>query len=457
MENNFSIFVPINTIEKGTDKNGKETMIIGGIVSDELVGPDLDGEVIEVDGMDLTKFMQKGFLNWNHLSSKDPSSIIGEPISFEKNNGKLFVKSQLYSDSEMARKVYDLANTLSKNSSSRKMSYSIEGTATQRDEKNPKRIKKSSISGLAVCTHPKNHGAELTVIKGEVNYETQEGSNFLIDITDENGTRWTVDKNLSLEKSETNTLEKGGEGSKGGRVIGHTKSGKAIYLHENDSDSTSAGSIHAGKFKGWSKEDHMDAMKAHTQAKQDIHKKWHSEHAEHIERTGSGSGFKPANASQEEKDRMNHMHNNDAHYYQYVVKHGGNRTDAYDATNTPYDASKKDEINKREIRKSDNDFILYKAMEAGSITGTETHNQSLTQEPLKVESVAGGQGKKKKNYKKLLVNLRKRRGETNEEADEKYLTKSEILTHLLDEYDLDIQSAKRVYQLAEAIEKNHAR
>ena len=85
MENNFSIFVPIETLEKGTDKNGKETMIIGGAVSNELTGPDLDGEVIEIEGMDLTKFMSKGFVNYNHLASKDPSMIIGEPISFEKN------------------------------------------------------------------------------------------------------------------------------------------------------------------------------------------------------------------------------------------------------------------------------------------------------------------------------------------------------------------------------------
>ena len=156
--------------------------------------------------------------------------------------------------------------------------------------------------------------------------------------------------NKAIEQYD-NLIEKSGEGSRGGRIIGHTKSGKAIYLHENDSDSTSAGGIHGGKFKGWSKDDHMDAMKAHSQAKQEIHKKWHKEHAEHVERTGSGSGFKPANSTQEEKDRMNHMHNMDAHYYHYVVKHGGSRTDAYDATNTPYDASKKEEINKREIRK----------------------------------------------------------------------------------------------------------
>lgn len=36
-----------------------------------------------------------------------------------------------------------------------------------------------------------------------------------------------------VEKSEEDELEKGGEGSKGGKVIGHTKSGKPIYESDN--------------------------------------------------------------------------------------------------------------------------------------------------------------------------------------------------------------------------------
>lgn len=32
-----------------------------------------------------------------------------------------------------------------------------------------------------------------------------------------------------LEKSQENDIEKGGEGARGGKVIGHTKSGKPIY------------------------------------------------------------------------------------------------------------------------------------------------------------------------------------------------------------------------------------
>lgn len=145
-------------------------------------------------------------------------------------------------------------------------------------------------------------------------------------------------------------LQKGGEGSRGGQVIGHTRSGKPIYLHENGSAATSAGGIHSKHFTGWSKEDHLDAIKTHREAKDAIHKKWHKEHADHIERHGGSAGFKPSNHEQEERDRMNHMHNMDAHHYHHV-RLGGSRTDSYDAANLPYDKSKKDEINARPFKK----------------------------------------------------------------------------------------------------------
>lgn len=49
-----------------------------------------------------------------------------------------------------------------------------------------------------------------------------------------------------------NTIEKSGEGSKGGNVIGHTKSGKPIYATKNAKD-----------YKDFTKEDHADARVAH--------------------------------------------------------------------------------------------------------------------------------------------------------------------------------------------------
>ncbi len=63
-------------------------------------------------------------------------------------------------------------------------------------------------------------------------------------------------------------LEKGGEGSKGGHVIGHTRSGKAIY-----SD--------GGGHENYSRYDHMDAAKEHEKQSIAHDKNNNKEKAEH--------------------------------------------------------------------------------------------------------------------------------------------------------------------------------
>lgn len=57
----------------------------------------------------------------------------------------------------------------------------------------------------------------------------------------------------NIQKSEDdNDIEKAGEGSKGGKVIGHTKSGKPIYANFNHDS-----------HKEFTSQDHMDASDAH--------------------------------------------------------------------------------------------------------------------------------------------------------------------------------------------------
>ena len=59
-------------------------------------------------------------------------------------------------------------------------------------------------------------------------------------------------ENLNVE--EETEIEKGGEGSKGGKVIGHTKSGKPIYANK---------SANHKDYKDFSEQDHKDAYKLH--------------------------------------------------------------------------------------------------------------------------------------------------------------------------------------------------
>lgn len=63
-------------------------------------------------------------------------------------------------------------------------------------------------------------------------------------------------KGFGIDVNE-DTLEKSGEGSKGGKVIGHTKSGKPVYE-----------SKHADHYTDFSRQDHADAKNLHKEKAQ---------------------------------------------------------------------------------------------------------------------------------------------------------------------------------------------
>lgn len=65
-------------------------------------------------------------------------------------------------------------------------------------------------------------------------------------------------EDIDLGKSETDELEKGGEGSKGGKAIGHTKSGKPVYekveaIRNRDTKKSNENTLEKGDTKSWIK------------------------------------------------------------------------------------------------------------------------------------------------------------------------------------------------------------
>ncbi len=165
-DNRFNFFVDNVTFEKGSDSAGEEVMKIKGIASTSDV--DSDGESLIPAGFDCGPFLKSGFINWNHQSNRYSSSVIGEPqICRVINNGHaLEVEGFLYPDREEAREVWKLAKSLSKNSKTRRLGFSIEGRATERDPINSKVITKAVITGLAVTASPKNPRSIFDIVKG---------------------------------------------------------------------------------------------------------------------------------------------------------------------------------------------------------------------------------------------------------------------------------------------------
>lgn len=204
-KDDFNFFVPLLSIEKGKDKSGNEVMIVEGVASTS--DEDADEEVLLPEGYILDRFKSMGFINWNHMAKGDPSKIIGEPIDCYVKNNKFYIKGMLYPDQKQARDTYQLIQTLKKSGSSRKLGWSIEGKALQRDPHNPKRIIRALITGVAITPTPVNGNTFVDLVKGEqkndfVNYEFDEtangGKTYILDVVTTDNVRVRVDKNFNI-------------------------------------------------------------------------------------------------------------------------------------------------------------------------------------------------------------------------------------------------------------------
>lgn len=176
-KDNFNFWMPIE-IEKSKNEKDEIVMKIKGIAS--TPEEDSEGEILEPIGFDLDRFLKIGFINWNHQAKNDASKIIGEPTVARINKkGELYVEGTLYNNHPLARSVWELGEVLEQNGSKRKLGFSIEGRALERDSINPKRIVKALVTGLAITPTPVNASSYLDIVKGTqkedyVDYEFEE-------------------------------------------------------------------------------------------------------------------------------------------------------------------------------------------------------------------------------------------------------------------------------------------
>lgn len=227
-ENDFRFHIPLE-IKKAKDKEGNEVMILGGVAS--TLDEDVDGEILDPNGFDLSYFLTNGFVNWGHQQNETPRSIIGEPTKAEIKDNKLYVEAMIYPWSELGKEVYELAKNINK-TSGRKLGWSIEGKKTQVSPLNKKHIQKAKVTGLALTPMPKNGATFVDIIKGVTNgldeeYETTQNG-YLLELDKPNGEKVKIDKDYNIETEYT-------LGSKLGRgvvevIIKDKKTGKKCYV-----------------------------------------------------------------------------------------------------------------------------------------------------------------------------------------------------------------------------------
>ncbi len=215
-KNDFNFFVPLSEIKKSKDKAGNEVMIVEGIASTD--DEDAEDEILLPDGYVLDRFKSMGFINWNHMAKSDPSKIIGEPIDCYVKNNKFYIKGMLYPDQKQARDTYNLMQTLKKSGSDRKLGWSIEGKALQRDPHNPKRITRALITGVAITPTPVNGNTFVDLVKGIqehdfVDYEYDEKANggevYILDVITTDNVRVRVDKDFNIIIGKAMSTETG--------------------------------------------------------------------------------------------------------------------------------------------------------------------------------------------------------------------------------------------------------
>lgn len=205
---NFFLDLDEDDLLKAAELEGEDrykNMIVTGVGSDNT--EDTDGEILEPSGYILDHFLRAGTINWEHLAKKDPSTIIGEPISAEVKGNEFRIKAKLYSEVPLARKVYDMMINLRKSGSTRKVGLSIEGKALERDKNNDKRITKARISHVALTFSPKNWNTWADIMKGEqvedyIEPEFDESANggaeYILELVRPDGMKITIDKDYKV-------------------------------------------------------------------------------------------------------------------------------------------------------------------------------------------------------------------------------------------------------------------
>lgn len=172
LENSFKFWCPIEKAQETIDPTtGEQVMRLGGIASTS--DEDADGEFLDPKGFDIKPLMASGMVNWHHQAKGQPATIIGEPTKAEIRPEGLYIETDLYPSSKIACDVWELANTLEKDSKTRRLGYSIEGKVVKRKSNNKnspdyKKIVKAIITGVAITHQPKNPKTFANIIKGEI-------------------------------------------------------------------------------------------------------------------------------------------------------------------------------------------------------------------------------------------------------------------------------------------------
>ena len=214
MQNKFNFFTEIDISDeilksaKKDESKKYDNMIVFGRAVTNI--QDRQDEILEPAGFVFDEFLEGGHINLEHWYTRksDPSAIIGEPIDAYVKDNEFFVKGKLYKGHPKAEALWDTLLIMKANNSTRKLGWSIEGNAIERDSRNKKRILKAKINHICLTFNPVGKNTYADIVKGnqsedyvDYKFETDEtthgGKEVMIEV-EENGKRITINKDFKI-------------------------------------------------------------------------------------------------------------------------------------------------------------------------------------------------------------------------------------------------------------------
>lgn len=145
----FKFYIPFDVV-KSQDTQDSTEMRIAGYASTS--SRDRQDDEIVQKGLDITDFLEHGWLNYDH----DNSKILGYPdkdkCRIDKNG--FYVEGCLLPNIPLAKSIWETAVALQKSNAPRKLGFSIEGKTLQRDSLG--RIVKAKVYNVALTANPVN-------------------------------------------------------------------------------------------------------------------------------------------------------------------------------------------------------------------------------------------------------------------------------------------------------------
>ena len=161
IDGKINVFVPIDlndSIQKSNelDPTGKSWYLQGYATTPDL---DLQDDIVDPTGLDITHFIQHGYINYEHHQGEEYK--IGVPTEGTHIDSAvgLYVECKLFKSNPYAEAMWKLANNIAKSGLERRLGFSIEGYAKERDKNDPRIIKSTYITNVAVTTSPANPNA----------------------------------------------------------------------------------------------------------------------------------------------------------------------------------------------------------------------------------------------------------------------------------------------------------